>query len=206
MSRKTIAFDIDDVLAANAEGFAAFSNERWGTNLKPGDYSEHWAEIWGINQEEADERREVVLTEKLFTSYRFFDEAMAVLKKLRKNYNLVVVTSRANRVQKDTLDWVKKEYGDIFLEIHFAKIWNDSGMPVSEKLKMTKAELCREIGADYLVDDQPKHCLAAAEAGIVAVLFGDYDWNRNIKLVKNMVRATDWPAVLEYFEGQKEAK
>ena len=64
---------------------------------------------------------------------------------------------------------------------------------------MTKAEICAEIGADYLVDDQPKHCLAAAKAGIKTILFGDYKWNRDTKLMPNMVRAKNWQEVLEYF-------
>ncbi|HLA48993.1 MAG TPA: hypothetical protein VJY84_00415, partial [Candidatus Saccharimonadales bacterium] len=65
-----------------------------------------------------------------------------------------------------------------------------------------KAEVCREIGADYLVDDQPKHCLAAADAGITALLFGDYKWTRVNNLPKNVIKVRNWPAVLEYFNAK----
>ena len=37
--RLRIAIDIDDVLAENAIGFVAFSNERWVTLLRVDDYS-----------------------------------------------------------------------------------------------------------------------------------------------------------------------
>ncbi len=204
MGKKTIAFDIDDVLAANAEGFAKFSNKRWGTNLTPDDYSEHWTKMWGVDHTEAAQRREVIIREKVFTSYQFFNEAKPVLKRLKNNYKLVVVSSRSNEVRKDTLDWIKAEYNDIFAEIHFAKMWDNPKLSELQKLKMTKAEICQEVDADYLVDDQPKHCIAVAQAGIKTVLFGNYRWNRNAKLTKNMVRAKDWLEVEKYFNEQHE--
>lgn len=203
MNKKTIAFDIDDVLAANAEGFAEFSNKRWGTHLKPDDYSEHWSEMWNIDHKEMTKRRNVIIKEKLFTSYTFFDDAKDVLKELKKTYKLVIVSSRSNEIHKETLDWIESGFKDIFSEIHFAKIWDDPKMHELKKLKMTKTEICQEIGADYLVDDQPKHCIAAAEAGITAVLFGNYGWNRNIKLAKNLVRAKNWQEVLDYFKNEQ---
>lgn len=56
MRRLRIAIDIDDVLAENAIGFVAFSNERWGTRLSVDDYSEHWSEMWRVDSEEAERR------------------------------------------------------------------------------------------------------------------------------------------------------
>ncbi len=202
MSKPTIAFDIDDVLAANAEGFTEFSNNRWGTHLKPDDYTEHWSEMWGIDHTETVKRRNLILSEKLFTSYRFFNEAKAVLNKLSQSYKLVVVSSRSNEIHKETLEWLNSEFKAIFSEIHFAQIWDDPNLHVLKKLKMTKTDVCQQIGADYLVDDQPKHCIAAAKAGITAVLFGEYGWNRNVKLIKNLIRALNWEEVQKYFDEQ----
>lgn len=53
MKRLTIAVDIDDVLADNAAGFVTFSNERWGTNLTPDDYGEHWVKVWQVDNDAA---------------------------------------------------------------------------------------------------------------------------------------------------------
>lgn len=199
-SKKTIAVDVDDVLAANAEGFAKFSNEKWGTNLSPDDYTEHWAELWKVDDEEVERRRQEIVRAKLFIKHRLFDDAKEALNKLSKKYRLVIVSSRGRSVQADTIEWISSEFKNIFSEIHFAKIWDEPDMHTLEKLKLTKAEICQEIGADYLIDDQPKHCLAAAEAGITAVLFGNYKWNRQIKLLPNMVRAKDWKEVLVFFD------
>ena len=198
---KTIAVDIDDVLAANAEGFVEFSNQRWGTHLKPDDYTEHWAQMWGVDFEEVKKRRNIIIEEKLFLKHRLFEEARSILKKLAKNYKLVVVSSRGPRIQTDTIDWVNQSFDGIFSEVHFAKIW-DRPVHILEQLKMTKAEVCKQIGADYLIDDQPKHCLAAAEAGITALLFGDYKWTKVSNLPKNVIKLKNWPEVLEYFNAK----
>jgi len=203
MARKKIAVDIDDVLAANAENFVRFSNKRWGTNLKPDDYTEHWAELWKVDFDELGKRTEVMIQEQVFLKHRFFDEAKPVLKKLSRNYTLYVVSSRSNRIQKDTIDWINKEYGGIFSGIHFADMWDRTDLHTLERLKGTKNDVIKQIGADYLIDDQPKHCIAAAEAGIKTVLFGNYGWNRDVKLRKDMARAKNWQEVLEYFRGQK---
>lgn len=200
--KKTIAVDIDDVLAANAEGFVKFSNERWGTNLKPDDYSEHWAEVWGVDFEEVNKRREVIVAEKLFTTHRFLEDTKSVLFHLEKSYRLIVVSSRSRSIQADTIAWLNKEFGDVFEEIHFAGIWDKTELHILERLKLTKAEILREIGADYLIDDQPKHCIAAAGAGIKTLLFGDYGWNRNTKLIPNMTRVSNWAEVKEYFNAK----
>jgi len=112
-----------------------------------------------------------------------------------------VVTSRRREASKDTIDWIKRHFGDVFEEIHFAGIWDNLDGNVLEKLKLDKTEICKQIGADYLIDDQPKHCIAAADAGIKALLFGDYKWNRNTKLKTGMTRVNNWQEVLEYFDG-----
>ena len=56
MRRLRIAIDVDDVLAENAAGFVAFSNQRWGTTLQVDDYDEHWAKIWNVDNEEVERR------------------------------------------------------------------------------------------------------------------------------------------------------
>ena len=78
--KKTIAIDIDDVLAANAENFVEFSNKKWGTHLRPDDYTEHWAELWDVDFDEVEKRRDIIVSEKVFLKHRWFEDAKKVLK------------------------------------------------------------------------------------------------------------------------------
>lgn len=206
MSRQTIAIDIDDVLSANAEGFAKYSNRRWGHNITAEDYTENWAEVWGVPLEEALERANELHASGAFGEYQHIEQAVPVLKALRKKYDLVVVTSRRTVIKPETDRWVERHFPGLFSGIHYAGIWDNARggdkAAFARRINNTKAELCREIGAEYLIDDQVKHCVSAAEAGITCLLFGDYKWNRSVELPKGIVRVQDWDEVARYFHAQ----
>jgi len=201
VDKPIIAVDIDDVLSTTAESFVAFSNKKWGTNLTADDFDEHWAQMWKVDYEEEARRRDDIIKSKLYLKPQFYNEAKPVLMKLKRDYRLVIVSSRGPSIRKDTIDWLNKEFAGIFSDYYFAKIWEDLKLHTKVKVKMTKGELLHQIGADYLIDDQPKHCYAAARAGITALLFGKYRWANQAKLVPGMVRVKDWQAVGDYFDG-----
>lgn len=194
---KTIAVDIDDVLAANAASFVAFSNERWGTNLTVDDYDEHWSRMWDVSLAETERRSSEFHDSGVIGRYEHFDAAMPVLDILSQQYNLVIITARRKSVADETKRWIADKFPAIFSEVHFAGIWDNH---THQSHIQTKAELCVALGADYLIDDQLKHCIGAAEKGIQALLFGDYSWNQAEQLPAAIVRCHDWGAVKEYFE------
>jgi uncharacterized HAD superfamily protein len=198
-SQKTIAVDIDDVLAASAEGFATFSNERWGLSLRPEDYQEEWAEVWKVSIDEAMRRSDEFHASGVVKEYRRVDNALMVLKKLSEQYRLIIITARRKDLKASTDDWLDQHFPGVFSEVRYAGIW-DSDHPVSHQVSQTKAEICRELGADYLIDDQLKHCIGAADAGITSLLFGAYNWNQTkTSLPDNVVRVASWTEVARYF-------
>jgi len=198
MKKPTIAVDLDDVLSANVEGFIKYSNKRWGTHLTIDDYDENWAKVWQLDHKETNRRADDFHASGVVSGYRHFQEAETILKHLAKNYKLVIVTSRRQSISRETKDWITHFFPNLFLEVHFSGFYDDGAHGIHE----TKAELVKQINADFLIDDQPKHCFAAAEAGIESILFGEYPWNRNAKLLKGVTRCKDWPTVQEYFNGR----
>lgn len=196
---QTIAVDIDDVLALSAQELVAFSNKRWGTRLAVTDYDEHWANMWQVSIEEVRKRTQEFYDAKLVATYSPQDGGEEVLRYLSTRYKLVVATARSSELEKETLAWIQEHYGNLFSEVHHATIWNSITM---EGYSATKTELCKQIGADYLIDDQLKHCLSAHEAGIHAILFGDYTWNQKPDLPSGIYRAKNWAMVKEYFENR----
>ncbi len=200
-TKRTIAVDIDDVLALSAQGFVGFSNKRWGTNLTVEEYNERWSEMWGIDHVEEKTRAHEIYDSKIVRDFQKMSDAETVLKDLKKHYRLVITTSRSKFVEKETLDWLDEHFADVFDEIHLSGFYDDLN-PGSHKL--TKAELCKSIDADYLIDDHPKHCIATADAGIPALMFGDYSWSRHIKnLPKGVTRVKNWQEVLEFFDEER---
>ena len=186
------------MLASNAPSFIAYTNKKWGLNLKIDDYHEHWAELWGVDHEETRRRAAEYNLSGVVAKMPHNAEAVDVLKELAKDYTLVITTARHRELTDLTKKWIDTYYQGIFADIHHVGIW-DTVHPHANTF--TKADICRQIGASFLIDDQSKHCNAVQEAGIQAVMFGDYSWNRDDELVEGVVRCSNWPAVLEYFNA-----
>lgn len=197
LSKPVIAVDIDDVIAAHAPAFIEYSNQKFGTNLTIEDNQDHWGEVWKVDHDEVEKRAVEYHESGYIASYGVIDGALETLKQLRERFNLVILTTRRNSINQLTKDWIDKYYPDIFDDIIFAGFFDT---PTKDSINMTKAELAKQIGAAYLIDDQPKHCKSASDIGIKTILFGDYPWNRNQDLSPNIARVKDWAGVLEFFQ------
>jgi 5'(3')-deoxyribonucleotidase len=199
-SKTVIAIDVDEVLASNAPEFVDFSNKRWGTNLNIDDYHEHWGELWRIQDDQEIERRAVAYHHSgSIGRLKPINKAKEVLQELSKSYSLYVLTSRRLIVEKETKDWLDSNFPDVFDRVEFAGIWDKV---VKDRMKMTKTDRLKALGVEYFIDDQPRHCFAAAEAGIKTLLFGDYKWNHDLKLPEGVTWVKNWQEVLEYFTRQ----
>jgi uncharacterized HAD superfamily protein len=199
VKRQTIGIDVDDVLSRSVEGFAAYSDTRWGVGHEVGKYDENWALFWGISLEEAQKRADEIHDKGVFGTYQPFEHALPVLRQLSATKDLIVITSRRSSAKPVTSTWLEAHFPGLFQGIHYAGIW-DSSAHTHHKLQQTKADICRELGVDYLIDDQLKHCIAAAEAGITALLFGDYSWNKMDPLPTGVTRTENWNSVKQYFD------
>lgn len=202
-NRLKIAIDIDDVLADHAKGFTEFSNAMWGTNLRPEDYDEHWAEIWQVDNEETEKRATLIGKSGLVCRLDKDDEALGVLRELSVHHELVIVTSRRLQMRQDTLAWIHEHYPGIFTEdtIYFAGMWDTID---DTSVHKTKADVVTSIGADYLIDDQLKHCLAVAQSGGKALLFGNYSWNQIDELPEGISRVNGWRGAAAFFAENRD--
>lgn len=192
MKKESIAIDLDDVLSSHVEAFISFSNASYGTNLKVENYSDHWADLWGVEHEEIERRAAEFHVPESVAAFGVKKEAESALQKLSTYYNLYIVTARSQGLQETTSEWIAKYFKGIFKGTHFVPIWEPHN-------KITKADICKKIGASYLIDDLPSHCNVAAQGGIKAILFGNYAWNRNEPVVNGVTRCDNWDEVLSYF-------
>lgn len=197
MKKPIIAVDIDDVLADSARAFVAFSNQMWGLNLTEDDFDEDYGKVWGTDRSETERRALQFHDPKVFDAFVPNPDAYTVLQGLKKSYDLVVATSRRQTMRVVTQDWLNRHYDGIFKGVYFSGIYD--GEIVPGRFMQTKAELLISLGVHYLIDDQLKHCIAAAEEGKEALLMGDRRWNQHPALPPNVTRCKDWQAVAEYF-------
>lgn len=192
MRREIVGVDADDVLAHHAPAFIEFSNEHYGTDLKLEDYRHDWAEMWDIERPTIMKRARH-FHEKQAHTFAPFSEAEETLISIKEKRDLVVVTARPDHLIPVTHEWMDQHYGGIFSEVHFVPIWEVGN-------EVTKADVCKQMGVDYLLDDMPKHCNLAAEVGVKALLFGGYSWNAAAELHPQVELVDSWKAVREYFD------
>jgi uncharacterized HAD superfamily protein len=198
MKRPIIALDIDDVLAGSMTAVRLMVNKQLGVELQPehyavaGDYWGYYESIWAshglaISFDDLDEKT-------LKDMYLPFEKAAPVLTKLAKHYRLVVITSRNENWRELTRQWSKQHFPGLISDIVFAG-------SKEHAIKRTKGEVCAELGAEWLIDDNLEHCIDAAKYGVQPILFGMYGWQRGAP--EDMIRCKDWTAVEECFDGRK---
>lgn len=198
MTKPIIAIDIDDVLADYSAEFVLASNRLWGTKLTADDYDEDWVKLWGIDIHEAVDRGKALFEDRIHERLKHKDDAVAVLQGLSERFTLKILTARNDQSKASTLEWFTRHYPMIeHQNITFAGLWENPDENVS---KRTKGELAKNMGVQYLIDDQLKHCTAAAEHGITSLLFGDYKWNQIDELPAGVTRVVNWAAVEDYFK------
>jgi uncharacterized HAD superfamily protein len=194
-SMKTIAIDIDDVLVPHFQDLITWYNNEYGTKLELKDNYSDDNTVWGTEtEEEAIRRVQRFYSTKDFLHCRPFHEAHDVLKNLSNRYKLVVITARDTIIEAATREWLEQHFEEVFSDIHFSAHYSLNGE------SRTKADICLAAGADYLIDDTIHHAIPAARIGVTVLLFGEYPWNRENILLKNIIRAKDWNKVQEYFD------
>jgi 5'(3')-deoxyribonucleotidase len=196
MKKLIIAVDLDDVVVGSAQRIIDAYNEVYGTELDLSYvYSEEDSKkIWHA----PDETTAIKRVYKFLESDEFYQaeptqHAIAALQKLKQKYELFAVTGRHGAMEEATRMWLKEHMPEIFTDIIFTSFYNADDM----YKKITKAEVCDELGASILVEDLPRHAMDVAASGKQVLLFGDYPWNQLAKLPPNMTRVADWDDVLK---------
>lgn len=188
-----IAIDIDDVLVEFVPSLARWYNDKFGTNLKKEDfYTFAFHEIWGGTHLESVGKVRKFLDSGIIKDLNVIEGAAEVLKELdNKGHELHIVTSRFPDLHEDTLIWLDRHFKGIFKEVHFGH-----NKISKQKDSLSKAERCKQLDIDLLIDDLPEHALECAKKGIRVLLF-DAPWNQDIKENKKIKRVCGWGDVLK---------
>lgn len=193
---KLIAWDLDDTLAEHAQGFAELCNKLWGLKMTAEDFTEDWCTMWGVDLEEVNRRSRIIHASDASLYYPPIKGAYEVVSAVGERNTNLIVTSRREPLKAHTATWIANHFSGLFEGIYHSGIFDRE---TDQDHVLSKAELLQKLGADYLVDDQPKHCNAADELGIKAVLYGDYAWNRNVELREGVDRCHTMQELGEYF-------
>jgi len=97
-------------------------------------------------------------------------------------YRLIIVTARLTRTHKDSWQWVDRNFPDLFDSVICTGQFEDAAGKSGHELvtKLTKQEVCLDLGAKLLIDDSLENALLCASHNppTPVLLFGDYEWNK----------------------------
>lgn len=172
-----VAVDVDEVLGSFLASLNVFIAERHSLNYDVSEYSVYdFMKVWRCSQAEANDR-----VHAFFESEHFKDGILPIpgahesLIRLTSYCHLVVVTSRQHVIRKQTLNWLERHYSGIFGAVYFGNHFALEGKA------RPKSEICRSIGAQILIDDNPRYAVECATHGIEVLLFdynNCYPWSK----------------------------
>ncbi|KAG6517731.1 uncharacterized protein LOC122054725 [Zingiber officinale] len=173
----TVAVDVDEVLGSFLSALNQFIADHYSSNHSVSEYHVYdFCKIWKCSQAEANIRvHEFFKTPYFKLGIHPIPGARSALTNLSSFCNLLVVTSRQNVIRDHTVEWIEKYFPGLFREIHFGNHFSLHGASRS------KSDICRCLGAQVLIDDNPKYALECAEIGMKALLFdyqSSYPWSR----------------------------
>lgn len=192
--KTTIAIDIDDVVADSTETLRHAVNRKHGVELTKEHYRikgknrRYYEYVWetnGLGGKAAFDDFHVVMTADQ-SHVELVEGAEKAVGHLKERFHLVFITARPVEWDGATRRWFTKHFGGD-IELHFSQgYFNERGK--------TKGELCKELGAKWLIDDVPENCQSAVQEGVNAILFGDYGWSED---VPGALRCHTWAEVEE---------
>jgi 5'(3')-deoxyribonucleotidase len=195
-NKPIIAVDCDDVLLLHFQNLIDWYNSRYGTKLELADNGNEDLDRWGAKSvDEAIRNVQAFFETDEFKKAEPMRDAKASLSRLKRYYDLIIVTARDTIIEATTRDWVNEHFMELFGDVHFAAKYSLEGK------RRSKAKILRSTGAQYLIDDSLDNIEAAISEGLTAILFGNYPWNQVDTLPTGVIRCSDWQAVEEYFDG-----
>lgn len=192
--KQTIAIDIDDTLTDSTETVRRLVNEKLGVNLSreaylvPDQYWGYWDRVWERNGIGERITYADILQQFIDGLHPpFLPDAEAAIAQLAKRYDVIVVTSRDQVREVTTRQWLEEHFDGRIKDVCFTTSHD-------ETKEFTKGQLCRQLGASLLVDDNVEHCQSALDEGLEAILFGAYGWQHHAPA--GMRRRANWREVM----------
>lgn len=188
-----IAVDIDEVLADFLSYFVYFHNLMYKTQASKEDMKKYYLhEVFNVEREEMSIRYLEFKSLHLLERLKPVEGSKTGIKKLIElGFVPHLVTARPQVIEKETRKWLSIHFPRYNFPIHFAH--NLKG-----EFKK-KSEICKEIGAETLIDDHIDNALDCAENGIMVFLM-DAPWNQAGSLPEDVVRVKSWMDIIKKIE------
>ncbi|MGM5484043.1 MAG: 5' nucleotidase, NT5C type [Nanobdellota archaeon] len=183
-----IGIDIDDVIVVFWKDLQDFHNEFYGSDIDKEDIDFNLSVTWNCSKTESEKRLKEYYDNGGHRKLERVKGARENIEKLSKKHKLFIITSRHLYVKNDTIEWIQKNFPDIFSEILFTK-----------ELKMKKWDICKKKKIDLHIDDSPDVIKGCSDNGVNIIAF-DYPWNKKVEGCE-ILRVNSWKEITNYIEN-----
>lgn len=189
-----IGLDLDDVTVDFFQALLNYYNKKYERNDKPNDFKEFkWWPVWRISREEAIRRVDEFHETHNIKDIKPIEGAIDSVNKLIEYNELFIITSRPIRFKSKVESWIKHHLNKEIKVIHAGDFHKGQSA--------TKAEICKELGIEIMIEDAGETASDCAENGTKVLLF-DKSWNKKVEH-KNITRVKNWKEVLKIIKNFK---
>lgn len=190
MKRLVIAIDCDDVLVSATEYVVRTYNEKYGTRVMLRNAHQSRNAQWEAERHEVFARLHDIQRTKEYGAIAPSQETIEAIRDLAERHELHVVTARSPEIEAVTQLMIDTCFQSMFASIEHV----GPDRP--------KGEVCAEIHADVLIDDNLHNLEGAKDNGIQnLIMFGSYSWQVSQGIVlPGLIECSDWGKVKEEIE------
>lgn len=191
--KRALAVDFDDVCNNFNAAFLRY-NQIWNGvphSMRYEDLTDYiFHTVYGVEIEEINEWIWHFCRDHHDDFLKPIGSALAWLRVLRENYEIHMVTSRCESIQKVTRRWLDNYATGVFDQLHFTNGFA-TRYPGRRRNKLS---VCREIGAVAFVDDALGHVEAVAAGLQVPTFMLTQPWNKS-ETPTGVIRAQSWDEI-----------
>jgi len=192
---KKLAVDIDGVLAHPGK-FILAMNQVIGVDVKYKNFFDH-----RIDKVYNKSVEEITLAHQEIDSFFSFEDSAPrygskkALKRLSKQFEIIILTGRQARYKQQTDNWIKRHFGDYSI-IHASA----TNAPYASERDLSKVDYCNKNNIDYIIEDNPYEIHEILRTRTIPVCLA---WSVNREFINhNKVFRGNWQQVANYLLGQ----
>lgn len=185
-----IGVDIDEVLGELLRLFIELHNTENSTRIRVEDILDYSiAKLFGCTQQEIDRKIERFFKSGYGNKILPVDGAAEAIQNLARDHELIVISARPTWFKQQTVHWLDTHFPGAFSEFHFV---DEISMEADAS---AKAEMCRRLNIDVMVEDSHKNAHACSTF-VDKVFLLDRPWNRT-DVLGNVLRVSAWDEVVQ---------
>lgn len=193
-----IGIDLDDVVFEFMKEVLGKYKENYKKEILFGNvFTYNFPTLLNLPLEEVLEFFKTILTKDFVEDMTLCEFSKETILELANKNEIYFITSRVFR--EGTKESLEKNFSEIDFKLIF------SSNPHVKTEGCSKEVLCNNLNIDFMIEDDPKHVLNCANAGVKTILL-DKPWNKKLDDTEheNIFRVNGWEEIIKLIKNFEE--